>query len=73
MTYIEQVPGYRQRHRVLPGISGYAQTEVGYVDGLEGVHAKVAADLFYLRNASLRFDMWIFWRTVLVVMGRKGR
>ena len=55
-----------------PGISGYAQVEVGYVDGLEGLHNKVAADLYYLRHVSLRLDLWIGWRTLAVVLGRKG-
>ncbi len=57
---------------MLPGISGYAQTEVGYVDGLDGMHAKVAADLHYVRHASIRFDLWIAWRTLAVVLGRRG-
>lgn len=72
VVYCDTVPGYRRRHTVKPGISGYAQTEVGYVDGLEGVRAKVAADLYYVRHASLRFDLWITWRTLAVVLGRQG-
>lgn len=71
-VYVSQIAGYRERHAILPGISGFAQTEVGYVEGLEGVRHKVAADLFYLRHASLRFDLWIAWRTVQVVLLRKG-
>lgn len=71
-VYIRQVPGYARRHQVLPGISGYAQTEVGYVDGLADLHRKVAADLYYLKHASFGFDLWITWRTVCVVLGRKG-
>lgn len=72
VVYLRQVPGYAQRHQVLPGISGYAQTEVGYVDGLDGIGEKVAADLFYLRHASFRFDLWITWRTLCVVLGARG-
>jgi lipopolysaccharide/colanic/teichoic acid biosynthesis glycosyltransferase len=72
LTYLDTIPGYRERHSVLPGISGHAQTEVGYVDGIEGMHAKVAADLVYVQNASLRFDLRITWRTLAVVAGRHG-
>jgi len=72
LVYADTVPGYRERHAVKPGISGLAQTEVGYVDGPEGVQAKVAADLHYVRHASLRLDLWITWRTLAVVLGRKG-
>lgn len=72
IVYLRDVPGYAQRHQVLPGISGYAQTEVGYVDDAEGVRDKVAADLYYLRHATLQFDLWITWRTLCVVLGCKG-
>lgn len=71
-VYLETVPGYRQRHQILPGISGYAQTEIGYVDGLDGLRRKVRADLYYAAHATLRFDLWITWRTLLVVFLRRG-
>jgi lipopolysaccharide/colanic/teichoic acid biosynthesis glycosyltransferase len=70
--YLRTVPGYRARHTVLPGISGLAQTEVGYVAGSEGTARKVRADVHYINNASLALDAWIFWRTVTTVLGRKG-
>lgn len=71
-VYVREIPGYAERHRVMPGISGYAQTEVGYVDGLEGVKRKVAADAYYIANATFLFDLWIVWRTLCVVLGRRG-
>lgn len=71
--YEKTVPGYAARHQIMPGISGFAQTEVGYVDGIEGVRRKVAADLYYIDHASLWFDLWITWRTLCVIVGRKGR
>jgi len=70
--YVTEIPGYRERCAALPGISGYAQTEVGYVDGIDGVRNKVAADLYYLDQASLRFDLWIAWRTLQVVLLHRG-
>ncbi len=71
-VYLKQIPDYALRHRVIPGISGFAQTEVGYVDGLDGIVRKVNADLYYLKHASFRFDMWIAWRTICVVLGCRG-
>jgi len=71
-VYVLKIPGYRERCAALPGISGYAQTEVGYVDGIEGVHNKVAADLYYLSKASVAFDLWIAWRTLQVVLLHRG-
>ncbi|WP_439156177.1 sugar transferase [Yoonia sp.] len=71
--YLRVVPGYHARHQVVPGISGFAQTEIGYVDGLEGVHRKVAADLHYIGHATLAFDLWIAWRTLVVIIAQRGR
>lgn len=71
-TYLDLVPDYRQRHSVLPGISGLAQVTVGYVDGREGLRRKVAADIAYIQHANARLDLWIVWQTVCVIVGRKG-
>lgn len=71
-VYLREIPGYAARHRIMPGISGWAQTEVGYVDGLEGIRRKVEADHYYLTHASIAFDLWITWRTIAVVLSRKG-
>ena len=73
LQYVVEVPGYADRYRLRPGISGYAQTEVGYVDTREALHRKVAADLHYLAHWSLAFDLWIVWRTLIVVLRREGR
>lgn len=71
-TYIESIPGYRERHAALPGISGLAQTEVGYVQGIDATRLKVAADLDYINRQSFRLDTWILWRTLKIVAGRGG-
>jgi len=72
VEYVASIPGYRSRHIVKPGISGYAQTEVGYADTMDAVAAKVAADLYYIRNRRTRLEAWIFWRTLVIVFGRRG-
>ncbi|WP_322891592.1 MULTISPECIES: sugar transferase [unclassified Yoonia] len=71
-VYLRDIAGYAERHSVRPGISGLAQTEVGYVDGIDGIRRKVAADLHYIAHASFRLDLWIAWRTIGVVLARKG-
>lgn len=70
--YLAEVPGYRERHAVRPGISGYAQVTVGYVEGPEGVRAKVDADLWYIAHASIALDLWVAWRTAVIVFSRQG-
>ena len=72
-VYLKNVPDYAARHQIMPGISGFAQTEVGYVDGMDGIQRKVAADLYYIAHAGFWFDMWITWRTICVIVGRRGR
>ncbi|MGR3592219.1 MAG: sugar transferase [Limimaricola soesokkakensis] len=72
IIYVGQVPGYRERHAIVPGISGLAQVRVGYVEGLVGVRRKVAADLFYARRASWTLDLWLTWQTIRTVLGRRG-
>jgi lipopolysaccharide/colanic/teichoic acid biosynthesis glycosyltransferase len=71
-VYLDILPRYRDRHGVLPGITGLAQTEVGYAEGIEAVRRKVAADLTYIQRRSIRLDLWIAWRTVQVVLRRQG-
>lgn len=72
ITYLETVQGYRERHLVRPGISGLAQTEVGYVEGIEATRRKVQADLFYITHTGFALEAWVFWRTLKTVFGRAG-
>jgi Undecaprenyl-phosphate glucose phosphotransferase len=64
--YADVIDGYLRRHRVKPGITGWAQ-----VNGLRGetaeiasMHDRVKHDLHYIENWSLKFDLWILLRTV---------
>ncbi|MEW9898449.1 undecaprenyl-phosphate glucose phosphotransferase [Chitinivorax sp. PXF-14] len=66
--YRKLIPGYMVRHKVKPGITGWAQVN-GYRGGddLEHMTKRVEFDLEYLRNWSLRLDIAIIMRTVLLV------
>jgi len=70
--YIRSVTGYRRRHDVRPGISGLAQTDLGYVDNSEGTQKKVILDLRYVDHIGLRLDLYVFWRTLVTVFGGRG-
>ncbi|WP_254694832.1 sugar transferase [Antarctobacter heliothermus] len=72
VEYLEKIPGYRERHAVRPGISGLAQTELGYVEGMDATRRKVQADLYYISNMSFALEAWVFWRTLSVVARRGG-
>ncbi|MBY5974994.1 sugar transferase [Ferrimonas balearica] len=70
--FSKTVKGYKERHAVRPGISGLAQVRLGYIEGEEATRAKVRADLFYIRNRSLRLEAFIFLRTLAVVLRMGG-
>lgn len=59
------VEGYSARHRLPPGITGWAQVNGwrGEVDDPESLRARVAYDLFYIENWSVWFDLAILLRT----------
>ena len=68
----EQIPYYKRRLKVRPGITGWAQVKHKYDENLEDVKVKLRYDLFYIENMSLRMDMKILARTILVVLFGKG-
>jgi len=70
--YMRAIPGYEARHMVRPGISGLAQIELGYAEGVDATRLKTRADLDYIRRADVRLDLWIFWRTIVTVVRMRG-
>lgn len=68
--YRKVIKGYMLRHKVLPGITGWAQVNGlrGETETLDQMRARVEHDIFYLRNWSLSLDLWILIRTVIVVL-----
>jgi putative colanic acid biosysnthesis UDP-glucose lipid carrier transferase len=68
--YRKLIPGYMIRHKVKPGITGWAQVNGsrGETDTLEKMRARIEYDLGYLRNWSLQLDLQIVLKTVLVVL-----
>lgn len=68
----KEIPYYRRRLRVKPGITGWAQVRHKYDESLDDVKAKVRYDLFYIENMSLRMDLKILIRTIFVVLLGKG-
>ena len=70
--YIESVPGYSDRHVIRPGISGLAQTQIGYVQSIAGTKLKVSADLEYIQNLGYLQELRIVWQTIVVICMRAG-
>jgi putative colanic acid biosynthesis UDP-glucose lipid carrier transferase len=65
--YRKLIKGYMVRHKVKPGITGLAQVSGarGETDTLEKMETRIRYGLEYLRNWSLRLDLWIIVRTVM--------
>ena len=70
--YRKLIKGYMLRHKVKPGITGWAQVNGlrGETETLDKMEARIHFDLDYLRNWSLWLDLWIIMRTVKVVLKR---
>ncbi|GAA4020900.1 undecaprenyl-phosphate glucose phosphotransferase [Actimicrobium antarcticum] len=70
--YRKQIKGYMLRHKVKPGITGWAQVNGmrGETDTLDKMEARIELDLDYLRSWSLALDFWIIFRTIKVVLKR---
>jgi lipopolysaccharide/colanic/teichoic acid biosynthesis glycosyltransferase len=62
------IPEYRERERILPGVTGLAQVQLPPDSDLDGVRRKLAHDLYYLENASLWLDLRIVVCTALKVV-----
>lgn len=66
--YSETISGYRRRHAMRPGITGLAQVDNGYAEGVDATAVKTRHDLDYIERASFATDLYIFWRTVRVML-----
>ncbi|HJW24944.1 MAG TPA: undecaprenyl-phosphate glucose phosphotransferase [Rhodocyclaceae bacterium] len=67
--YRKLIKGYMVRHKVKPGITGWAQVNGcrGETETLDKMQARIDLDLEYLRHWSLRLDLYIIARTVILV------
>ena len=67
-----ELPFYAERHRVKPGLTGWAQLSYPYGATMEDARNKLEYDLYYVKNASAFLDMIILLETVEVVLWGKG-
>ncbi len=58
----QQIPFYGQRHVVKPGLTGWAQVRYTYGARVEDALEKLQYDLYYVKNLSLSFDLFIMLR-----------
>jgi putative colanic acid biosynthesis UDP-glucose lipid carrier transferase len=70
--YRKLIKGYMLRHKVKPGITGWAQVNGfrGETEQLEKMQSRIEYDHYYLQHWSIWLDMWIILRTVWTVLRR---
>lgn len=69
----QQIPFYVQRHLVEPGLTGWAQVMYGYGSSVEDAQQKLQYDLYYIKNVSFGFDLWIIFKSIRIVLFGRGR
>ena len=68
----QQIPYYAQRHRIKPGLTGWAQLCYPYGASVEDSKEKLQFDLYYLKNHSMLLDLIILLQTVEIVLVGEG-
>jgi sugar transferase (PEP-CTERM system associated) len=68
----KDIPYYGQRHIVRPGLTGWAQVRYTYGASVEDALMKLQYDLYYIKNRTLAFDLFIIAKTFKTVLMRKG-
>jgi len=68
----KNIPYYSERHRVKPGITGWAQMCYAYGSSQEDAIQKLQYDLYYVKNYSLFLDLIILIQTAEIILWGKG-
>jgi lipopolysaccharide/colanic/teichoic acid biosynthesis glycosyltransferase len=64
----QEIPRYRNRFAVRPGITGLAQVRHGYADGIRATVRKARLDELYINRVCLMLEAYIVVQTVMVVL-----
>ncbi len=72
-AFQKQIPFYRARLLVKPGLTGWAQINYGYVADVKETAVKLEYDLYYIKHRTLNMDFTIVLRTIGTVLRRTGR
>lgn len=69
----KEIPFYKERHLVKPGLTGWAQVNFGYASSQEDTVKKLKYDLYYIKYKSLILDLKVLLKTVKIVFLGMGR
>jgi putative colanic acid biosynthesis UDP-glucose lipid carrier transferase len=73
-TYRKIIKGYMVRHKVRPGITGWAQVNGfrGETDTLDKMQSRIEFDIDYLRNWSAKLDLYIVLKTIVMLIKKEN-
>lgn len=69
----EQIPFFRVRYAVRPGMAGWALVNQGYAQGSDATTTKLQYDLYYIKYQSIMLDLVILVRTIFHAVSLRGR
>ncbi len=72
-TLSKNIPHYHLRHLVKPGLTGWAQVKYRYGASEEDSATKLTYDLYYVKNVSFVLDVKIILKTIMTILGGRGR
>ena len=70
---VQEIPFYRVRHAVKPGMAGWALVKYGYASSKEDALIRLQYDLYYIKHQSLWLDIVILLKTILDTITLQGR
>jgi len=69
----KQLPFYRMRHAVKPGMAGWAMLHQDYAGSVEDALVRLQYDLYYIKHQSLALDLFILLKTIGAMLSFRGR
>jgi len=66
------IPYYNERHTIKPGLTGWAQVLYPYGENAYDAKQKLMYDLYYIKHWSLWLELKTVWKTIRVILSRKG-
>jgi len=70
---VQEIPFYRVRHAVKPGMAGWALVNYGYASSKEDALVKLQHDLYYIKHQSSWLDIVILLKTIVDTLTLRGR
>jgi len=68
-----ELPLYRLRHVVKPGMAGWGLVQQGYAGSEQDVLVRLQYDLYYIKHQSLALDLVILLKTIAHALAFRGR